>query len=285
MIRPGVYVVAVSCAAAAIVGVGVGVGAADGQTARAAKHKPAGKHKPSAYHAKGHSNIYATDGQVCFLATWQGNGGWSTDYRSTSTGPAPGQSASATDQDSSSYSWDAKSAPRAGVCGFLLIEGFKPHPIESFDAGFLRLAIMGDDKSEATNTTPTHETCNKALITHGSGGQATGSFTSKVRGNSLVFDATVDLGEAPTVQSGCATYALPGSLGVARGAFLAASSVAVPIAVFKTARSVSVTLSSDPSSVPHPNCSLPTRPRAGAQVNCTEQGSWQGTLTFTVYHG
>jgi len=262
----------------------MGAGAAEGHTASTARHTPARNHKPGGYTAKGHSNIYATDGQVCFLSTWQGNGGWSTNYHSTSTGPAPGQSASGTNEDSSSYSWDAKPASRGGVCGFILIEGFKPHPSESYNAGFLRLALMGDDKSESTNSAPTHETCSKSLITHGSGGQATGGFTSQVRGNSLVFTATVFLGEAPTVQPGCATYALPGSLGTA-GNFLTASSVPVPISVFRTARTVSVTFSSDPSRVPHPNCGLAETPSAGSHVDCTEKGSWQGTLTFTVYHG
>jgi hypothetical protein len=282
MKRQGKQVVALGCLAAAVVA--MCAGAAEGHTASTARHKPAGKHKPRGYKTKGHSNIYADDGQVCFLSTWEGNGGWSTSYHSTSTGPAPGQSASTTDHDSSSYSWDAKPASRAGVCGFILIEGSKPHPIESYDAGFLRLSVVGDDKSESTNSAPIHETCSKSLITHGSGGQGTGSFTSQVRGNSLVFTATVFLGEAPTVQPGCATYALPGSLGTG-GSFLTATSGAVPISVFRTARTVSVTLSSDPSRVPHPNCSLPTGPSGGTHVECTEKGSWQGTLTFTVYHG
>jgi hypothetical protein len=165
-----------------------------------------------------------------------------------------------------------------------VIEGYKPHPIEAFNAGFLRLAITGDDKTASTNSAPTHETCDKALITHGSGGQGTGGFTSKIHGSSLVFEATVFLGETPTVQPGCAAYSLPGSLG-GDGDFLTASSVPVPIAIFRTARSVSVTFSSDPSRVPHPNCGLAKTPSAGTHVDCNEEGSWQGTLTFTVYHG
>jgi hypothetical protein len=274
--------VALSCVAA--VGVAIAAGAADGHTSAAARQNSPRRHKPSAYKSLGHSNIYKSEGQVCFVATWKGNGGWSTDYHSTSTGPAPGQSSSTTDQDSSSYSWDAKPAPHAGVCAFDVIEGYKPHPSDSFDAGFLRLAVMGDDRSEATNTAPIHETCSKSLITHGDGSHGTGGFTSQIRGSSLVFTATVFLGQTPAVQSGCATYALPGSFG-GDGNFLSASSVPVPIALFKTARTVSVTLSSDPSQVPHPNCGLPTTPLAGSHVDCTEQGSWQGTLTFTVYHG
>jgi hypothetical protein len=273
--------VALGCLAA--IAVAMAAGAADGHTSAAARQTSPRKHKPGGYKAKGHSNIYKNEGQVCFTATWVGNGGWSTDLHSTSTGPAPGQSSSQTDQDSSSYSWDAKPAPNAGVCAFDVIEGYKPHPIEAFDAGFLRLALMGDDRSESTNTTPIHETCDKSLITHGDGSRGTGGFTSQIRGDSLVFTATVFLGEPPVVQPGCAIYALPGSLGNG-GDFLSASSVPVPIALFKTARTVSVAFASDGSRVPH-DCGLSTTPRAGSHVDCSEKGTWQGTLTFTVYHG
>ncbi len=274
MSRPGEAVVVLALVAAmAALGGGVAAGHGNG--------KPK---KPSGYRTKGTSNVYATQKQVCFVATWRGDGGHSYDYHEKFTDPETGETTSQTNNDSSNYSWDASEVRSGAGCNVQLI-GSSVFAGAAFNRGFLRLALSGHDVYP-TNSGPMTVTCDEARITHASNTQATGGYTVQRRGDSLVFVATVAIGEPPKVPYNCAVNASPYGTG-AHGDFLTSSSVAVPIAVFEHARQVLITISNDPKHGFKPNCGYELHPNGDTRqtISCTEKGAWQSTLTLTQYHG
>lgn len=256
--------------ALAAVVLGIGLFAAASASGKTHRHR-------SSYKTHGSSDEFETQGQACFTASWEGHGGWSTDYTAKFIGTdnTPG---TIKDDDSSSYSQDVHQRPTAGVgCALFLVRGVHPSGGAIFTAGFVRLNAIQDDTQTGGEEPPVDDTCSKGLITHATGSGPVGSFTTKRKGSSLVFQVTVGLGNSPD----CGGYWLPGGRapgGLSRFNWLESDSTAVPIRAIEHAQKISITVSSDPSHGGLPNCGITDSPG----TTCSQTGAWQGTLTLTL---
>ena len=78
----------------------------------------------------------------------------------------------------------------------------------------------------------------------------------------------------------CNPQVFPAAFPDSGGSWFTASSVPVPESVFEKFAEVMVTVSADPANKPKANCGLPA-----GDGSCSEDGAWQGELTFKRYHG
>lgn len=223
------------------------------------------KHKPKPYRASGHVN---NGGQDCFAARFAGNGGYSNNLKS----PAE------RNDDTSNYSWDVSENTAGAGCALSLLPGFKPTGAASFDAGSNRIGWNIDNTAQnSDHQWYTVEKCQRGLTEHQSESTADGGgFTLERRGDSLVFVATVGLPSTVAITQ-CPNAGANPFQAVVKGPtdnFLTSSSAPVPINVFKNARDVAITISSD-SRILKPNCGY-TDPG----ITCIQKGNWQGTLTL-----
>jgi hypothetical protein len=249
---------------------------------------PAVGKKPSpkkSYKSSG-NGTYESTGQACFGAKWAGTGGWSTSYNETSTETNVGTTTDTIHGDSS-YSWDESDVEAGAGCALTLLKSpnFKPTGGAAWNKGYVRIGSKGSEvqtfPSSPTVTTP----CTKSETEPPTGGGfSAGDMVVKSRGASLVFEINLGVpGEG--CDDGFPGNAVPqGKVG---GNFLESTSVNVPKTVFEHARTVTVTISSDPNSGPLPNCGVvpATTVSSGASstVDCSQTGNWQGTLT--LYEG
>lgn len=235
-------------------------------------HRP--RHRFS-YKGSGHSS-YASTGQACFGATWQGTGAWNTDYKLTNP-DVQGGIDTTTDKDSSGYSWDLGEVASGADCALelLRVPGDKPIGGATWNRGFTRLGANGNDVYTAPNQAPVSTTCTKAQIEHAGAGSVTGGMTIRQKGSSIVFVMTLGVPNDP-----CGAYSAPGLAvpGGKVGAFLTSESVAVPRAVFEKDGKVTITISSDPKQGSKANCGVHADPPS--VVTCSQTGVWQGTLTL-----
>jgi hypothetical protein len=245
---------------------------------------PAVGKKPTAkksYTSSGHGT-YESTGQACFGAKWAGTGGWSTSYKQTTTETNVGTSTDTFSGDSS-YSWDERAVEGGAACALelLKIPGNKPTGGASWNQGYVRIGTKGNEV-QTFPTSPTVTTpCTKAATEHPSN-FASGDMVLKSRGSSLVFEINLGLpGE------GC-DGVFPGQAvpeGKVGGDFLASTSVKVPKTAFEHARTVAITISSDPSHGPRSNCGVipasTVSSGSSSTVKCSQAGAWQGTLTLS----
>jgi hypothetical protein len=115
-----------------------------------------------------------------------------------------------------------------------------------------------------------------------------GSYDVVVRHSDVVFKISLDLPLLTKAQAlKCPiSYSWPGSVpggqignhGPGLNDWLQASSAAVPISAFDTAKQVVVAISSDRTRGPQPNCGVNATNAPG--VKCSQSGSWQGQLTL-----
>jgi hypothetical protein len=242
-----------------------------------------GKKHPAkkSYTSSGHGT-YESIGQACFGAKWAGTGGWKTSYEETTIETNVGTSTDTFSGDSS-YSWDESAVAGGADCALelLKIPGDKPAGGASWNKGYVRIGAKGNEV-QTFPTSPTVTTpCSKAVTEH-PGQFASGNMVLKSSGSSVVFEINLGLpGE------GC-DYGFPGQAapgGKVGGDFLGSTSVKVPKTVFEHARTVAITISSDPSHGPLPNCGV--RPAStvssgsSSTVKCSQTGAWQGTLTLS----
>jgi hypothetical protein len=230
---------------------------------------------------------YQSTGQACFGAKWAGTGGWSTSYEQTITETNVGTSTDTFSGDSS-YSWDERAVAGGADCalGLLKIPGDKPNGGASWNEGYVRIGMKGSQvqtfPASPTVTTP----CDKA-VTEPPTKFASGDMVLKRSGSSLVFE--IDLGlPAEGCDAGFANGVFPGEAvpgGKVAGDFVESTSVKVPRDVFEHARTVKITISSNPNHGSLPNCGVApaTTVSSGSTstVKCSQTGAWQGTLTLS----
>jgi hypothetical protein len=245
--------------------------------------KPAAK---KSYTSSGRGT-YESTGQACFGAKWAGTGGWSTSYKQTVTETNVGTSTDTFSTDSS-YSWDERAVAGGADCalGLLKIPGDKPIGGASWNEGYVRIGMKGNRvqtfPSSPTITTP----CDKSVSEHPST-FASGDMVLSSKGSSLVFEINLGL---PTADCDAAFpngifpgEAVPG--GKVGGDFLGSTSVKVSKTVFEHARTVKITISSDPNHGSLPNCGVvpasTVSSGSSSTVKCSQTGAWQGTLTLS----
>lgn len=247
-----------------------------------------GKKHPAkkSYTSSGHGT-YESIGQACFGAKWAGTGGWKTSYKETTAETNVGTSTDTFSGDSS-YGWDESEMAGGADCALelLKIPGDKPPGGASWNKGYVRIGTKSN-QVETFPTSPTVTTvCDKA-VTDPPGKFASGDMVLKSNGSSLVFEINLGLPLEGCVDNfGAAGF--PGEAvpeGKVAGDFLGSTSVKVPKIVFEHARTVAITISSDPNRGPLPNCgvvpALTVSSGSSSTVKCSQTGAWQGTLTLS----
>jgi hypothetical protein len=232
---------------------------ASGQPARS---KPSHK-KP--YKVIGHvskKTLANEGGAWCFGAAWKGDGGWSYDSK---TATQDGEYVDhENDQDSGHYSWDIDQGRHAtsGLCRYAAT--LKPVGLFTFTNGSARTGWKVDDVTYEVGpgaAAPVTTSCASGAIKPASGLEAIAK--ANVSHSSITFSVTPDA--API--SACGTvhpFTLEWD----------ATSAAIPISTFDTAKEIVITIS--PRSRITPNCGIKS-----PDTTCSESGIWQGTLTLT----
>jgi hypothetical protein len=233
------------------------------------------------YKSSGHGT-YESTGQACFGAKWAGTGGWKTSYKETTTETNVGTSTDTLSGDSS-YSWDERAVAGGAACavGLLKSPGAKPFGGATWNEGYVRIGTNGNEV-QTFPTSPTVTTpCSKA-VTEPPSKFASGDMVLESHGSSLVFEINLGL---PV--EGCDAV-FPGEAvpeGKVGGDFLGSTSVKVPRTVFEHARTVAITISSDPNHGPLPNCGVvpasTVSSGSSSTVKCSQTGAWQGRLTLS----
>jgi hypothetical protein len=242
------------------------------------------KPRPKKSYTSSGNGTYESTGQACFGAKWAGTGGWSTSYKRTEIETNVGTTTDTFSGDDS-YSWDESAVEAGADCGLSLLKGYKSSGGAFWNRGYVR----GETKGNRVQTFPQDSPPTITTPCYKSGHyRAGGSMVLKSQaGSSFVFEITVEApGGCDTSPPGIAPgSAVPG--GKVRGDFDESTSVKVPKTVFEHARTVAITISSDPAHGPLPNCGVEpaTYVSSGATttVKCTQTGAWQGTLT--LYEG
>jgi hypothetical protein len=183
----------------------------------------------------------------------------------------------------SSYGWDVSEVAGGAVCALRLfkVPGDKPTGGATWNRGHVRIGSTGSEV-QTFPTAPTVTTpCTESMTEPASGGGfSAGGMVLDSKGPSLVFK--VDLGFPG---QGC-DYGFHGEavpLGKVAGDFLESTSVKVPKTAFVHSRRVVITISSDPTHGPKPNCGVVPASSGGQTVKCSQTGEWQGKLT--LYEG
>jgi hypothetical protein len=226
---------------------------------------------------------YESTGQACFGAKWAGTGGWTTSYKQTITATNVGTSTDTFSGDSS-YSWDEREVEGGAACAveLLKIPGDKPSGGASWNEWYVRIGTKGNDV-QTFPTSPTITTpCSKA-VTEPPTKFASGDIVLKSHGSSLMFEINLGL-PGEDCDAAFPNGIFPGeavSGGKVGGNFFGSTSVEVPKTAIEHARTVSITISSDPNHGGLPNCGVvsATTVSSGSSstVKCSQTGAWQGS--------